>query len=365
MLKFKPEKIVIPSRIITTKKAPVGVNKKGIIYDNYEGVESVFQILLDEPHEAAHTLKGLLSTKKGIFLKRDEFAILPIKKEIDKFRLIMEHRHYTDIFVHTKRKIEDCQYQIKSAEDNIKYQEADIVNRKKQIVKQNKLLESLKANLEGKMDNFDNQYEKMIKHPKIKGVYVVNDLIIVTTKDLIFHDSRKRIPNFELGAYHIFIPKDVLDRNYIKIINYKKHYRYGAVFHPCVDTGGRVCTGNQLASEVNRYLADGQIALAVFSYIDFLEHPNYGTPYLTADKFRAAQIVTWKPKSVLTYLKPAEWSKNEKWDEKKCLQDTIKAYEEDIRREESRDNKDFEYINQLNHWMSSFKSSLASYENNH
>ena len=361
MLKTKLKKIIIPSRIITNKKSTIGADQKGIIYSNYEELKDIYQIFLDEPNENAHTFKGIINSKRGIFLKQSEFDVVPIEKPMDRFNLMQEYKFINNIIINGKKKTEALEYAIKSHKENLKYYQKELKNRGKMLKQDIVKLKNFKESLDGKPESFDNQYEKIIKHPKIDNIQIVDNYIIVTTKDLTYHDGK--IPDFILGAYHIFIPFNAISKNEIKIINYKRQYNLGHLFHPCVKEEGVVCTGDQLAYEINNFLKENQIAFLVFDYINFLENPNYGSPYIQANKFRASQDVSFKPKNILDYLKQSEWQAHEKWDNKKYYKDLILFWEKDLKIEQAKKIPNPDKINLINNEITSAQSSLNSYEN--
>lgn len=361
MIKTKPKEIIIPSRIITTKKASIGFNKKGIIQEDYQEQKTVFQIILDKPDEKAHTFKGLLPSKKGIFLKQEEFTVLPIEKDKEKFELMMKHCHYKTLMIVIQQEIKECKSKIRGDEDALNYHLENLKEIKETAIKNKELLKTLKTNsTKDKIENYANQYEKILKHPKIERIKILSDYIIITTTDLTYYDGKEQWGNFNLGAYHIFIPKNCKERKNIQIINYKKQYKQGVIFHPCIKEEGRTCTGAQLSQEVNGYLKKNQIAFVVFCYLNFLEHPNEKGPYMNAHQFRCAQDVTFKPKNILDYLKQDEWYKHEKWDEKKYYKDIITAYQKDLKREEDKSSPDDNFITTLCHYIDTNKSHLKN-----
>ena len=161
------------------------------------------------------------------------------------------------------------------------------------------------------------QYESLMASNKIDSVEIVKSgstsFMIVTTNDLIYTPR----PNTNCGRFIIGAFKFRINlaggRVLPKVANYKRHMRRSDLHHPCI-SNFNLCLGGDMQSEMYALSNRKAWITLVYTLINFLENPNYGSPYVADIEFSCAQAVTIRPRNPLDWFSPGYWESNEKWD---------------------------------------------------
>jgi len=164
-------------------------------------------------------------------------------------------------------------------------------------------------------------FDDLVSSKKIVGYSFVDGNIIVTTGDIYYRDDRRAIKNFYIGAYKILFNTS---RGELKAVNYKRH-QSRTVFHPNIHSElFSICLGETKVA-VKHAINCKKYALATSILIDFLEEPNYGTPYNYISVFANMQDVTIKPRNEMNWFSESYWRKNEVWDTDKARSEEAAA----------------------------------------
>ena len=132
---------------------------------------------------------------------------------------------------------------------------------------------------------FVRQFEKLSSHPLIEKIQMEKEYLIITTKDITYHNARKnnKLPDFVLGAYYLFIPFNSSSKP--RAINFKRQAYKGHHFHPCVKREGVMCLGSTVSDGVASYQRSSNYIELVYLLISFLKEPNYVGPYMPDYQF--------------------------------------------------------------------------------
>lgn len=358
---MKKTVILIGDKIITNKTAECGEGKEGKIICQHYDNDSIYGIKFDFKDSSFHKLqyekkdKGILNENEGLWLEKNDFKVIPISDE---------NKRQFNSFMMTNflKTIEKIPEEIKRSKNIIESQERSIKEREEynktsenEIEKYKKIIEELKNEKNPNPENYFQWYEKLKKHPDIKDIIIKDNYIIIQTNDLIYHHQNDLIEDFDLGAYYIFIPNDI--NSEIRAINYKRQYYKGNNFHPCIKYNGVICMGDNVRADISKYRKENQLLFLVYLLINFLKEPNYNRPYLTAEKFRCSQNVTYKPINIFDYLSDPNWKSFEKFNEKKFYKSMIEFYEKDIIRFKEK-NINLNYIDQIESYIRNFKTRI-------
>ena len=321
---IKIEKPQLGDIIITTDKfCPIDKNKKQIgPFPNLRGIiilqfADIFGIKFEKETEWTHDLGEILLTKTGHFLAKEDFKIIDKYKEKNKekaeFIKAIKKSYY--------QKLAKIPSNLKNLELEIKYKKEDIASNKRSIIKykhqiidKGKQIDILKKKAEIPFDIsiFEKQFDRLKKSSKIKDIKITENYIVITTNDLTYKKTFRIPSDFILGAYKIFIPSN--SDISIKAINYKKHFKR-EYFHPCITITNGICMGEEIRKEIEELRRKNQIDLIIFLLINFIEEPNYNSPYIDDLSFMCAQDITIKPKNIEEWLDISYWHNNEKWDD--------------------------------------------------
>lgn len=331
MKKSIPSIPYMGDNIITTKKFKYGAGKKGILRiirgDSF-GIQftEALKKNANEKIGGSHDLDQILKENTGYFLHHNEFKITNTYTNANKnkelFVKMLQQKYYSDL-ANVPVKIKQIENNVTSKHRNIKDKHAMIKIQEEEVVKLLKTISKLKESPEKKVSitSFEKRFNKLKSHKLIKNIKLIENFIIITTEDLIYHGQD--IKDFNLGAFKIFLNREHLS-TIPKTINYKRQMLKGKYFHPCIEDGGQMCLGDQLRNEIEKLGEEGEIAALIFLLINFLQEPNYRDPYIRAHIFSLAQKVTLKPTNVLDYLSSNYWYENEIWDEIKFQEEKKK-----------------------------------------
>ena len=329
-------KYYLGDSIVTKPSAICGADKKGIIYCEHSELKNVFGIKLDDTKNKFHQLQEFkesrtkIPQRNGLWINKKDFTITTKEKEdaraFNEFLIKGYFYQLEEIprYIRCNRSsIEDEESGIEEYISYIEDKKASIRRYICNIKKlQNTVIEQPKLNV---------QYEKIMKHKLIEKVFKERNYIVIKTKNLTYHHIDEYVPDFILGAYYIFIPITPDDYSSVKVINYKKQVRKIYYGHPCIKTQGQICLGDTVNAEIKKYKRENNYSMIVFLLINFLQQPNYDTPYIAAEDFRAAQPVTYKPEDVTDYLSKTDCDDNENWDEDKYTKKLIALYKKDLK----------------------------------
>jgi len=305
------KEIIIGSKIETNKSfKPVDENEVEIKLEekNITGTViskhlGLYTIMFEKEYPFTHYLMDS-SFKEPVFcwLSEKEFNVVAepeIKdtqnKEIVSYFISKKY----ELLTKTPSEIKVAKTDFTSLERNAKSIERDMnnyVNRLKSISLKIKRLENKLSFSELDTDAIVNQTEKLLDNPKIQDLKIVNaadnsEVIVLTTKDLYFVDYERDYPTFNLGAYKIVFREDCEGNPIVRAFNFKKSFKNGDYSHPCVAGDGSLCLGANIKERISILLDKYKILQAASLLIDFLEEPNYGTPYIDAREFALAQEI--------------------------------------------------------------------------
>lgn len=148
--------------------------------------------------------------------------------------------------------------------------------------------------------------QKMMKNPKIESVCTSDNdngetFVIITTKDLIYSSPRC---SYNIGQFKLKIGSTGKP----EAVNITKFYGDNATrFHPCVNGSFGMCLGAQVENHVMKLIKAGDLNGVATTLINFLEEPNYGSPYISDIEFYAAQPVKIKPKTEIDWFDRNLW----------------------------------------------------------
>lgn len=174
----------------------------------------------------------------------------------------------------------------------------------------------------------DLSISKMRKNPKIESITVEDDeignsFLIVTTTDLLYSSPRC---SYQIGKFKL-----KLDANSKPMaVNTTRVYGSGSRFHPCVNGSFGMCLGSQVENHVMKLIKFGDFGGAITTLINFLEEPNYGTPYIDDIEFYGAQPVTVKPKTELEWFDTGIWA-SQKFDSD-LFSETVEAFRQKLKK---------------------------------
>ena len=364
---MKKNIILIGDKIITKKTAECGEGKKGIIICQHEENDTVFGVKFNFENSKFHKLKfnkkhnGILNEKNGLWLSLKDFTVISEKDETKRKFNNMMFKGYIKTLDIIPNEIERSENIIRSCKNQIAERNAYNKENEKEIKKEKTSINKLKKQTNPEIENYYDLFNKLKKHKNIKDIIIDDNYIIIQTNDLIYHHKDDTIADFNIGAFYLFIPTDYTQE--IKAINYKKQYNRGKIFHPCIKEEGYICTGDNVRKEIYGYLRKNQLLFLVYLLINFIKEPNYETPYLSADTFRCAQEVTYKPKKITNYLNYNLWYVNEVWNQIKEYQDIIKNCKKDIKLFKLK-NIHSELINGYKARIRIYTDYIKKYENN-
>lgn len=331
---MKKNIILLGDKIITTKTAECKEKKQGIIICYHRDDNMIYGVKFDYENPFFHKLqydnetKGILNENKGLWLRSSDFKVIPTKNNTKrKFNSLMTKNFFTTI-KNISQEIKQSQDLIESIKRTIKERQQNNKRQGKEIEQHQELITALKKQKNPEIENYYNWYEKLLKHPNIEKIIIKDNYLIIKTGNLTYHHCDNKVQDFNLGAYYLYFSNELSTE--IRAINYKKQFKRGTYFHPCIKEGGQICMGDIVKKEIHKYRKENQIVLAIFLLINFLKDPNYSSPYLYAEEFRCAQQVTYKPNNIFDYLSYDNWQSNETWDEKQLYIDSIKFYQKDI-----------------------------------
>jgi len=354
--------ITIGDKIITTKTAECGENKKGMIICIHRDNNSIYGIKFNFEDAKFHKLqydkkhKGILNKNQGLWLETKDFQIIPtthkLQRRFNNFLLKNYLKTLEIIPTEIKRSKSIIESQRRNIKERLEYNQKNLDD----IKKHQESIKKLEQANAPEIENYFQWYKKLQKHPDIKNILIEDNFLIIQTNDLIYHHFDDTIEDFNLGAYYIFIPNNFA--NEIRATNYKKQHKQGECFHPCIRRG-TLCLGDDIRKETYKYFKENQILFLIYLLINFLKEPNYSSPYLKADRFRCAQPVTYHPIKVTDYLSDNNWYQHEKWSEKKYYKDLIHFYKLDINRF-NENNIHLDYIETLNSKIEDCENSLEN-----
>ena len=155
----------------------------------------------------------------------------------------------------------------------------------------------------------------MFKNSRIKEIEVLSNNgetdILVTTNDLTYTNPSSNMEDFVLGAYKILLPLDI--ERVMQAINYKRHVNKFTYHHPCIKRS-ELCLGDAMINVLAKTRREGDIVNTIHLLINFLEKPDYGTPYCSETDFYCAQPVTIKPSDKYDWFKESYWNDKQLWD---------------------------------------------------
>ena len=133
--------------------------------------------------------------------------------------------------------------------------------------------------------------------------YNLSQCLVVKTKKLKYTGQKL---NFNLDPFLIFIwPRG----GRVKAYNTKKQYKV-EFSHPCV-RNGLICFGS-FDSVVSRLVSDFSLDGLIFLIINFLQKPNYGSPYVSEEAFIHAQPlgIKYKHETEIAFNHSYKWDQN-------------------------------------------------------
>ena len=321
------KKLVKPAvgdEIITNKKFEMGEKMEGVIRDILD--ENIYAVEFELAKKGMHKFDNLLTEANGFCIEEKEFKIVNHYQNSNKIKekfVNLIRTQYFKKLLKIPARLQQVDKDIKQRKRDINSYANSLKNTKTLITKFEKEKISISQQLETLPDNaqFEKQFNKLTSHPLIKKIELIEEYLIVTTKDLTYHDGRERnkLPDFNIGAFMIFIPLD--ESQQINTINYKRQVLRGNYFHPCIRGGGSMCLGDNVAEGVKRYRQKSQYIELIYLLINFLQEPDYHGPHIKAHLFYCAQPVTIKPTKIFDWLDNSYWNSKEKFDDPKYRKD--------------------------------------------
>jgi len=323
--KTKKQKVLEPKmgdEIITTKAFEFGENMQGIIREVID--KNIFAVEFEEHKDGMHKFSDMLLKEDGYCLAKKDFNIVNqysnSNKDKEGFVVKLRECHFTKL-LNIPSDIRDLENQKRNNKSEIK----SIATRTKKLegelkkidIEKNTIIKN--AEFIPENEKFAKQYDKLISHKLINDIIINDNYLIIKTEDLTFTEERTALPDFNLGAYYMFISTTSTQKP--KVINYKKQLTKGGYHHPCIERGGHLCLGSVVGNGVDKCMKNGSYIELVYLLLNFLQEPNYNGPYIEAKFFISAQPVTIKPKSIEGWLNRDEWRK-EKFNQKKFDDDT-------------------------------------------
>lgn len=330
MKKIK-RKITVGDKIVTNKNfKPIGLDGEllkieekiqgeifGKVNQEEIGDENLFIVKFNKEYEFTHFLDNqIMDEPVYAYLSKKEFDIKE-KVNIDE-EIIPLYEATIALKDFNSSPIESLINHVRDIELNIKSEARTIKDLRDNLRSKN--LDLKNAIVNKKFLNSDNETiikrcKKITNHNKIKSFELTNDRsLIVTTEDLYFRCLDRDLPTFNLGGYKILIPAGITSRENIKIANYKRHYKMGSYHHPCINSELRVCLGDELSQTIDRLIVQKNIFQIIGMLIDFLQEPDYGSPYVDARIFYTHQPRTTRPRDQLNWFSSSYLRGNEDWD---------------------------------------------------
>jgi len=348
-------KIYLGDEVTTTKKFAGGEGQKGMIviirgsiygiqFYESEKVKKGFSKYNKNKKEVdqyqLHTLDSSLTENNGCYVEKDEIIIKSYEnKNVNKTKFINHlKQELVRQRINAPDDIKHIQMRIKDNINHIKYKTKEIedlgvtIKLNKNTIKT--LTELMKDN-ESYTDEFERQYDKLLKNKNIKNILLTDEDIIIQTNDLLYNDKYNK--NIPLGAYYIFVNKEF--QSY-QVVNYRKHVRRNA-FHPCIKMSEGICLGDGMTQEISKFLEEKNLKGLVFCLIQFIKEPNYRAPHISIQNFIHAQDVTIKPKNISDWKNRDYWNQNEEWDNEKYNEDRDSASTDLAQEEDYEDDSDY------------------------
>ena len=326
--------INIGDKIITNKKCHIGKDNK-IEFENKTGY--VYTIVGDlygiefevEESKDLHFLEGQLFKQKGFFLEKDEFKKIDLTKDIEDKGLAsfatMIHRLEFESKLKNMTSLDEKKENIKTLERQAKQYTQEAKKYTQSAIKEKK---EVKIALNSKipvfnLDNYQKQYNSVLKSKLIDSITTYKEWLVVNTEELTYHNQNSPIPDYVLGKYKLFLN---LNNHVTKAINTTRQLSQGSYFHPCIESGGIICMGQQVKDEIKHFYENGDITGIIFLLLNFFQEPDYGNPYTDEKHFYCAQPVTIadKMEKETDWFESSVWREYEKWNSDKYNDEVAK-----------------------------------------
>lgn len=230
----------------------------------------------DEAEYFQYSIDGYTFDKRQFLVLKEENIEMIEGQEIDNVSLAIINqinKIHSDIISKLKRCDSDVNSCVNAINENKKSTLRYIKTLNECKDRKELMMKSLENNMENK-ERVSHQVEKLKKNEKIEKIeYYSNqneDYILVRTKPLMYKSDRV---NYNQGYFTIMLE---LKNSSIRV--YGSRY-FRSYCNPCISMSS-VCFG-EASRDYTRMLEDGNVVSLILMIINFLEEPNYYSPYIS------------------------------------------------------------------------------------